>query len=93
MKAGNLVKILLCLIADETEVITDSGFTRFSFDLYLDNFHVYQAVWSPVFGEKSQSVVAREEMFQACLKVVSCYYMSKKTVCEISFFGQENLVC
>lgn len=63
MKAGNLVKILLCLIADETEVITDSGFTRFSFDLYLDNFHVYQAVWSPVFGEKSQSVVA--SMFES----------------------------
>ena len=80
MKAGNLAKILLCLIADETEVITDSGFTRFSFDLYLDNSHVYQTVWSPVFGEKSQSVVARKEMFQACFKVVSCYDMSKKTI-------------
>ena len=35
------------------EIVIDNRFTKFCFEFYVREFHVYQTVWSPIIGEEN----------------------------------------
>ena len=39
-------------IDKEIEIVIDNEFTKFTWDLYVRVFHVYQTGWSPKIGKK-----------------------------------------
>lgn len=52
MKISEVINMLMESVDSEIEIVVDNEFKKFTFDLFVHGFHVYQTAWSPIIGEE-----------------------------------------
>ena len=52
MKISEVINMLMKSVDSEIEIVVDNEFKKFTFDLFVHGFHVYQTAWSPIIGEE-----------------------------------------
>ena len=52
MKISEVINMSMESVDSEIEIVVDNEFKKFTFDLFVHGFHVYQTAWSPIIGEE-----------------------------------------
>ena len=50
MKISEVINMLMESVDSEIEIVVDNEFKKFTFDLFVHGFHVYQTALSPIIG-------------------------------------------